>query len=428
MSSAGPVWSWGLRASGFLERGLPRQALALLNRGPASCPGWALLLRSRAKQALGREDLAEADVTRAFDRDPRCSWVFGLPLWPGDIPKTGPARRLYEANRSFREQPGGYAVRAFVGKLKVMAGRRREGLADMDRAVRESPGRAYLWAWRAEARRRCGDAAGAWRDVRRALALDPRQAVAYSTRAALKRLRGDPKGALEDAALSARLLRHYEIAALEAGRACLDLRDGRGLLLWLGRAARRAARLGWQSLRPARAGGREHEEFQWLLRLPALQAPRWRARLLAWRGEAALGRGDAVAAVEFLRRALSYDPDHAWALAWLGEALDLRGRPEEALRSLDRALGLDPSYARAWIARGRLRLASGQPRPAWSDFNQGLGLEPDWAWARYWRARSAMALGLKEEARRDLEGALRLDPGFADSRSLLMSLSSRASA
>lgn len=403
-------WRSGLEASRFLQEKRPREALVPIERClRAERSGWAYLLRARAKQALGFDDLAIADVTRAFDADPECGWIFDLPVERLVLPPHAAARVLFEQNRGFRRQRGCYCVRAFVGKLQVMAGRKSEGLSHLDWAVQAYPDRPYLYAWRAEARRRSGDLEGSLGDAERALTLDPRQAVARAARAATWRLLGRLGDALREAASSSALARTYEIGPLEAARACLALGDAPGLLRWLTRAVRRAGRLGWRSL--YEGGPPRFVDFERLDRHPRL-SERGRARLAAWHGEVLLGTGDAEGAVERLRLSLGADPTFAWGHTWLGEALDLLGDSAGALRSLDRGLALDPRYARAWVARGRLRLRLGQGRPALEDLDRAVLLEPDWALCRFWRSK-ACASSDAAAALKDAERALRLDPRFA---------------
>ena len=173
------LWALGERASALIAAGRPAAALPLLSRCAAAGAGWALLLRARAKAALGRPALAEADVTRAFDLDPDCGWIFGLSVGPLNIPDGG--RRLHEENLSFHDEKASYAARAFHGKLAIMAGLKDEGLAHLDWAAKAAPKRPYLFSWRGEARRRLRDLAGAPAAARPAPPLVPRYDVAWTS-------------------------------------------------------------------------------------------------------------------------------------------------------------------------------------------------------------------------------------------------------
>ncbi|MDP3544076.1 MAG: hypothetical protein Q8T11_16540 [Elusimicrobiota bacterium] len=391
------VWALGERASALIADGRPEAALPPLSRCAAAGAGWALLLRARAKAALGRPALAEADVTRAFDLDPDCGWIFGLSVGPLTVPCEG--RRLYEENRSFHEQKGCYAPRAFHGKLAIMAGKIDEGLAHLDWAAKAAPKRPYLFSWRGEARRRLGDLAGARADARRALSLDPRYAVAWTTLAAVERQSGRPAAALEAARRAARCGPWYENAPLEAARACLALGDVRGALTWLERAARRSSRLGWRNLGEGASFPAPDPET--LLR----DAP-WRGKLLAWCGESLVSRGEPARALEFL------DAPHPFAPAWRGEARLALGDAAGAERDLKAAVRLAPRYARAWAALASARFDLGRLRPALAACDQALALEPDWAWALYQRGRVLGALGNKAAALSALDACLALDRRF----------------
>ncbi|MCM2304241.1 MAG: tetratricopeptide repeat protein [Elusimicrobia bacterium] len=396
------LWALGERASALIAAGRPAAALPLLSRCAAAGAGWALLLRARAKAALGRPALAEADVTRAFDLDPDCGWIFGLSVGPLEVP--GEGKRLFETNRSFHDEKSCYAARAFHGKLAIMAGLKDEGLAHLDWAAKAAPRRPYLFSWRGEARRRLGDLAGARADARRALSLDPRYAVAWTTLAAVERQSGRPAAALESARRAARCGPWYENAPLEAARACLALGDVRGVLTWLERAARRSSRLGWTNLGEGRASPAPDPET--LLR----DAP-WRGTLLAWCGEFLLSRGEHARALDLLNAA-----SHPFAPAWRGEARLALGDAAGAERDLRTAVAAAPRYARAWAALARARFELGRLRPALAACDRALALEPDWAWALYQRGRVLGALGKKEAALRDLDACLAIDRRFEAAR------------
>lgn len=402
---SGSVWARGERASALLSAGRPEAALPLLARCAAEGAGWALLLRARAKMALGRPALAEADVTRAFDLDPDCAWIFGL---PAPVPPEG--RRLRAAQRGFRDDRACYPVRAFYGKLAIMAGRRAEGLAHLDWAVKAAPARPYLRAWRAEARRRLGDLAGARVDAERALALDRRHAVAWTTLAAVLRAQGRAAEALRAARRAARCSPGYENAPLEAARACVALDDAPGTLAWLERAAKKASRLGWRNLAEGR-GAPAPDPDAWLAR-PAFRAGPRRGKLLAWSGEAALARGETAGALERLDRAVALAPGFALARAWRGEARAALGDGAGAQRDLTAALTRAPRYARAWVALARARFEEGRLKAAGLACDRALALEPDWAWALRARAAVHEAAGRRDAALRDLDACLALDRGY----------------
>lgn len=405
------VWDAALSACDALDAGRPREALKRLERLPRPLPGWALLLRARVKQALGRERLAIADVTRAYERDLECGWLFDLPVERLTLPPGEGARRLYERCRSLREDPACFAVRAFVGKLRAQLGRAAEGLPELDCAVRDRPALAYPRAWRAEIRRRLGDLEGALADAEAALALDPASGVAWAARAATLRAQGRLAEALAAADEGRRRDPRYEPCALEAARAALALKDGPGTLTRLEAAVRRSSRYGFRSLYE---GG--------LVRLEDLDAFCPSPRALAWRGEALLAMGRAQEAEDCLSRALEQDASFGWARAWRGEALLAIGKREAAIVELARAGRAAPRYGRAWLSLGRALLEAGRLRDAVRALDRALSVEPRWALAHYWRGCARAALGEPTLARREAEAALLLDPRFADAAALRDSL------
>lgn len=401
------AWKLGEKASALMAEGRPAAAVPLLSRCAAMGAGWALLLRSRAKFALGKYALAEADATRAFDLDPQCGWIFGLSIGPLTAPPEG--RRLFEENRSFHDERGCYPARAFHGKLAIMAGNKKEGLAHLDWAAKSAPKRPYLFAWRAEARRRLGDLKGARSDAKRALSLDPRHGVAWTTLAAIERAQGHLAASLVAARRAAVTTPAYENAFLEAARTCRAQGDTAGSLTWLERAARRSSRLGWASLGEGSAAPAPDPEA--LLR----DAP-WRGRLLAWCGEALLSRGEPARAVARLDEALIAAPRFLWAHAWRGEALRALGNPIEAERALRLCTKGAPRYTRAWVALATMLYETGRPREALTACGRALALEPDWALTLYTRGLILRKLGRNEEALRALDACLAIDDRFEQAR------------
>jgi tetratricopeptide (TPR) repeat protein len=403
-------WGLALAATELLEKGDLRGALKLLDRCVrAGGEGWGHLLRARTKLALGKSALAVADVTRAFDADPECGWVFGMAVERAPVPARAEAAELARRHRAYG--PSCWPARAFVGKLRLMAGR-PDGLGDLDAAVAAAPAEPYLWAWRAEALRRLGRHAEAKADADRALALDPRHAVALAARAAARRKLGDAAGALADASRAAALMPGYEVAALEAARAALAVGDGRAVLRWLEAASKRAARIGWLSLSEERRLA--PADFT---RLSAGLPERLRGRLEAWRGEALLATGDARGAALALGRAAG-DPAFPQARGWLGEALLAVGELGHAKKELDAALARPPRRARALAARARLALEERRPADALKDLAAAMKAEPDWVLPRLLAARAHDALGRRAEALAELDSALRFDPRFAEALEL----------
>lgn len=413
--SAEKIWPDAQEACRLLKDGDAKSALRRMNRCVRmSHEGWALLLRSRIKQRLGLDHLAIADVTRAFDRDPDCGWIFDMPLERLELPASPWARTLYRLNRGFRKETGSYAVHAFIGKLKTMRGLGKEGLRHLDWAVRRKPRQAYLLTWRAEIKRRL-KLESAERDLKAALRLDSRQAVAHAAYAALLREKKKYGPALEHARSAWKFSSTYETGPLEAARIYLAQGEARGTFLWLERAVRRANRYGWRSLYEF-GGNSILEGLGRLSQDQALKDGRWKSRWLAWHGEALLGLGQNKEAAVFLQEALRRDPHFAWAWAWLGEAHLNCGNPDESESAFKQGVRRDPAYTRGWLGLGRLELARGREQKALEALNRAVKIDPAWALSRYWRAEALKKLGRAGEARIDLDKALRLDPRFEQAK------------
>jgi tetratricopeptide (TPR) repeat protein len=411
------VWAEALRASELLLAGEASQALPMLNRiVRASDSGWPLLLRARAKVALGRERLAVGDVTRAFDRDPECGWIFDLPVRQLEIPTLAEARALYAMQRGFAKEPASWPIRAFVGKLKFGAGAPREGLRDLEWAINAQPRQAYLHAWHAEALRRMGKPAAAERAARRALKIDKKDGVAYVALAAALRVQGHPAKALVAARKAERLMPGYEVGFIEGARACLALKDYPGVLGWLDKAVRRANRYGWRSL--YEKFPHDFKDLDAMAAAPKMQSRLRRGKLLAWRGEALLGMGQVDQALPVLEEACRLAPEFAWGHAWHAWALDTFGHTAQAEQALNRALKLDPKYARARLMRARRRLDAGQAKAALADADAALKQDDTWARTHVMRVHCLLALKRLPAAMSAAEEALKLDPDYREALSL----------
>jgi len=135
------------------------------------------------------------------------------------------------------------------------------------------------------------------------------------------------------------------------------------------------------------------------------------SRQYARRGVAALERGDAAEAEQWLAKAVKSCPGDSEPRRHYAEALWQRGQREQALaqlreavkradedpvlhrrmaemclelgqidtarESIERAIDLNPKSAESWAVRGRILQASGQFREALADFHRALGLAPD---------------------------------------------------
>lgn len=128
---------------------------------------------------------------------------------------------------------------------------------------------------------------------------------------------------------------------------------------------------------------------------------------LILRAEIKLNMGDAMAAIEDLKKALHIDPVSAQAALLMAQALDTLGRPDQALRILDASLAIHAGRCDIQKARGRLLMDSGQYQKAVEAFSGVLQSMPKSAGTRLNRARAYKMLGLTAEARADLDKATR---------------------
>ncbi len=169
-----------------------------------------------------------------------------------------------------------------------------------------------------------------------------------------------------------------------------------------------------------------------------------------------LDRGDAVGALELLRRAVSWDPNsaplyHALAVAAsvqgqsaeavtalqsacrlaprdaeyrykLGLALNEVGRLDEAQAALAEAVKLDPQFARAWYNLGLAYSAQEKIEPALAALLRAESLDARSPQIPYARATILARLGRTDEARRAAQRALELQPGFPGAAELLRAL------
>ena len=159
-------------------------------------------------------------------------------------------------------------------------------------------------------------------------------------------------------------------------------------------------------------------------------------------------RGNAVAAVDLIGRALlreprnpaflnnrglalaesgrlaeavaSYDaavrlrPDYASALSNRGTALSRLGQSAEALASLDRAIALQPDVAEMHTNRGMALADLGREPEALAAHARAIVLRPDYAQANSNRGTVLLALGRPEEALASFDCAVALRPDIAE--------------
>jgi Tfp pilus assembly protein PilF len=93
-----------------------------------------------------------------------------------------------------------------------------------------------------------------------------------------------------------------------------------------------------------------------------------------WQGSLKLLRGDPVAALADLDRAVQLDPSYAPAYVNRSYVYNQLRQPEEALADAERAIQLDPRIPEAYFSRGVAYLQLGDREAAMADFRQALAL------------------------------------------------------
>jgi len=170
-----------------------------------------------------------------------------------------------------------------------------------------------------------------------------------------------------------------------------------------------------------------------------------------------LDRGEAATAVDYLRRAVSWDTNSpplyqalAVALSTLGRgaeavaelqaacrlapreaeyryrlalALNEVGRLDDARVALEEAVKLDPQLARAWYNLGLAYAAQGKTGPALEALVRAESLDTRSAQIPYARATILAQLGRTAEARRATQRALEIQPDHPEAQGLLRALS-----
>ncbi|MEZ6186692.1 MAG: protein kinase [Planctomycetota bacterium] len=343
-------------------------ALATLDAAIAAAESGGLLFaRGQIYLAQKRQDLALADLTRAFELDPGEVQVgevlVDVLLRQGRLEEAlaraeqvsarspdaalahalradvlGQLGRFVDAvaasDRSLRLDPGGWRAQAVRGRALQALGGSREALPDLDAALGQRPRSVPLRAARAAAHQALGDLALAQRDVDALIELEPEKTVWRLVRGQLRLELGDFAGALTDARAAGGEL---EAAELEAAS-----------LLGVGRAEEALEAYG-RALRAA-----PEDAGLWIARAKALQA---------------LGR---------LEPAL-VDAERACALDSSWESQALRGRLLLALgRSAEAEAALRAAMARRTgdlirIAAGKRKANEGDLEGALEDLRQVLG-------------------------------------------------------
>jgi Tfp pilus assembly protein PilF len=142
-----------------------------------------------------------------------------------------------------------------------------------------------------------------------------------------------------------------------------------------------------------------------------------------------LRRGKLPAAGEFLRMAVSADPELFLAHASLGRVLEKSGKKAEAEKAYRRAFELRPGHVKSRVALGRLAFDAGKLEAAIYHLEKAVVLDPESFIAQY-------CLGLIRRQRRQValavhhfKEALRISPDHAAARYWLwLSVSERVGA
>ncbi|MFS8885017.1 tetratricopeptide repeat protein [Synechococcus sp. H70.2] len=93
-----------------------------------------------------------------------------------------------------------------------------------------------------------------------------------------------------------------------------------------------------------------------------------------WQGSLKLLRGDPVAALADLDRAVELDPTYAPAYVNRSYVYNQLRQPQKALADAERAIQLDPGIPEAYFSRGVAHLQLGEREAAMADFRQALAL------------------------------------------------------
>jgi len=131
---------------------------------------------------------------------------------------------------------------------------------------------------------------------------------------------------------------------------------------------------------------------------------------LASRGEIKRLQGKLDEALVDLNKALLLNPTSFLALAHRGEIKRVQGKLDEALADLNNALPLKPNNAFALARRGEIKRLQKKPDEALADLNKALSIEPNNAFALASRGVIKRRQGKLEEALADLNNALLFNP------------------
>lgn len=377
----------------------------------------ARLQVARAYAALGRLDLAEAELRGAIEADPGGADVAAARLALASIAdlRGDPRAAAAEAEAVLAIRPDDLAARALLARALLASGDAAGALA-----LAEAPRGAAAVTARARAHAlalartglaaavELGDIEGAERRFEAARALDPTlpRAILEAARLALGG-DGDAEGAL--AALASK----DERFALARGLLDVDA----ALLRGDAQAARAAAAATGTSL-------------PYPLRRALLDRASVAAATPSVRATGALARRLVLAAAYGFRapaRALAaaVERDHAGdvflgLVAW--RALEDLGLRDEARTALERLAGRHPDAPAALGARGAMLLDRGEPAAAAAPLRRLVALAPEEPWAQAFLGLALEGAGAPADALEAYREAARLDPTSALVRTRLARL------
>ena len=134
------------------------------------------------------------------------------------------------------------------------------------------------------------------------------------------------------------------------------------------------------------------------------------------RGDRALVRGQAAAAVEEFRQALALAPDRRALKQKLATALAVAGDVPAAVALYQELLTQDPDFAEAHYSLGALFLGSGQPALAIDRFAAAVRADPSYLQAHLQLAHALRRTRAFDRALGAYQAALTVDPRLAEAR------------
>jgi len=168
-----------------------------------------------------------------------------------------------------------------------------------------------------------------------------------------------------------------------------------------------------RALLARRGGGEPPLDDPWMDEIKSLARG---MRVHQNRGNEAFLRGDFVAAVAELRRAVAAGPESAVTRVNLAAALARTGDATGALAELDEALKLDPNLALAHFTLGTLLAREGREAEAVDRYRRAVDLDPELRDAHFNLGNALRRLGRPAEAEESFRRVVEMDPGSGPAR------------